>query len=174
MNFFPHIKNWRGYRYVCTGDDYNFVTYGGMQNIIPSVTGSSDDMGKVIPSLKNKLGSVAFEVPGTSASAVDLTCRLVQSVQYDEIMKEVKNASNSHLKGILKYIEGGFIPSDTCTERESSIFDASAGMQLNSNFIKLIAWYRDEYGYTCRIIDLIKYIHKTSKRNNSKLQHVSN
>jgi len=144
----PSNKDWRGGRTAAN-------------NIIPSSTGAAKAVGKVIPALNGKLTGMAFRVPVPNVSVVDLTCRLEKGASYDEIKKVVKAASESGpLKGILAYTEDQVVSSDFNTSSYSSIFDAGAGISLSNNFVKLVSWYDNEYGYSNRVIDLINYIYK--------------
>lgn len=131
---------------------------GAAQNIIPAATGAAKAVGKVIPALNGKLTGMAFRVPVANVSVVDLTCRLNKGASYDEIKKKVKEAAEGPLKGILGYTEDEVVSSDFIGDNHSSIFDASAGISLNNNFVKLISWYDNEYGYSNRVVDLIKYM----------------
>jgi glyceraldehyde 3-phosphate dehydrogenase len=142
----PSAKDWRGGRHAAT-------------NIIPSSTGAAKAVGKVIPSLNGKLTGMAFRVPVSDVSVVDLTARLEKGATYDEIKKAVKEAADGPLKGILEYTEDQVVSSDFLSTPFSSIFDAGAGISLNNNFVKLVAWYDNEYGYSNRVIDLVKYIY---------------
>lgn len=131
---------------------------GAAQNIIPASTGAAKAVGKVIPSLNGKLTGMAFRVPVHDVSVVDLTVRLSKETTYDEIKQKVKEAAEGPLKGILAYTEDDVVSSDFIGDNHSSIFDAKAGIPLNKQFVKLIAWYDNEYGYSNRVVDLIKYI----------------
>ncbi|CAH0389339.1 unnamed protein product [Bemisia tabaci] len=131
---------------------------GAAQNIIPAATGAAKAVGKVIPSLNGKLTGMAFRVPVANVSVVDLTVRLGKDATYDEIKAKVKAAAEGPLKGILGYTEDDVVSSDFIGDTQSSIFDAKAGISLNNKFVKLISWYDNEYGYSSRVIDLIKYI----------------
>lgn len=131
---------------------------GAAQNIIPASTGAAKAVGKVIPSLNGKLTGMAFRVPVANVSVVDLTVRLGKGASYDAIKQKVKEAANGPLKGILDYTEDAVVSSDFIGSTHSSIFDASAGIPLNDNFVKLISWYDNEFGYSCRVIDLIKFM----------------
>ncbi|XP_013791318.1 glyceraldehyde-3-phosphate dehydrogenase-like [Limulus polyphemus] len=143
----PSSKAWRDGR-------------GASQNIIPASTGAAKAVGKVIPELNGKLTGMAFRVPVADVSVVDLTCRLEKGASYDDIKNAVKSASESdNWKGILGYTEDAVVSSDFIGDSHSSIFDASAGISLNKNFVKLVSWYDNEYGYSCRVADLIKYVH---------------
>jgi glyceraldehyde 3-phosphate dehydrogenase len=128
------------------------------QNIIPASTGAAKAVGKVIPDLNGKLTGMAFRVPVMDVSVVDLTCRLAKGASYDQIKAAVKAASEGPMKGILGYTEDQVVSSDFIGDTHSSIFDARAGIALNSQFVKLITWYDNEYGYSCRVVDLIKYV----------------
>lgn len=143
----PSNKDWRGGRTAA-------------MNIIPSATGAAKAVGKVIPALNGKLTGMAFRVPVPDVSVVDLTCRIEKGATYDEIKAVVKAASESEkLKGILGYTEDEVVSSDFITCTLSSIFDARAGISLNNNFVKLVSWYDNEYGYSARVVDLIKYVY---------------
>lgn len=131
---------------------------GAAQNIIPAATGAAKAVGKVIPDLNGKLTGMAFRVPVHDVSVVDLTVRLGKAATYDEIKAKVKEASEGSLKGILGYTEDEVVSSDFIGDNRSSIFDAKAGIQISPNFVKLISWYDNEFGYSLRVVDLIKYI----------------
>lgn len=132
---------------------------GAFQNIIPASTGAAKAVGKVIPALNGKITGMAFRVPTADVSVVDLTVRLEKAASYDQIKQVVKAASQSpELKGILGYTEDQVVSSDFTGDSHSSIFDADAGISLNPNFVKLISWYDNEYGYSHRVVDLIVYI----------------
>jgi len=132
---------------------------GASQNIIPASTGAAKAVGKVIPELNGKLTGMAFRVPTADVSVVDLTCRIAKEASYEEIKAVVKAAAESdHWKGILGYTEDEVVSTDFLGDSRSSIFDAKAGISLNKNFVKLISWYDNEYGYSCRVVDLIKYM----------------
>ena len=141
----PSKKDWRGGRCASA-------------NIIPSSTGAAKAVGKVIPELNGKLTGMSFRVPTTNVSVVDLTCRLEKSASYDEIKRAIKKASENELKGILAYTEDAVVSSDFLGEECTCIFDATAGIALNDNFVKLIAWYDNEWGYSCKILDLIAHM----------------
>ena len=138
-------KDWRGGR-------------GASQNIIPSSTGAAKAVTKVIPSLKGKLTGMAFRIPTTNVSVVDLTCRLEKAAPYDQIKAAMKKASEGELKGILGYTEEAVVSSDFNGVERTSIFDAAAGISLNDNFVKVVAWYDNEWAYSCKLLDLILYI----------------
>ena len=141
-------KDWRGGR-AASG------------NIIPSSTGAAKMVGEVIPSLKGKLTGMSFRVPTLDVSAVDLTCRLKKSCTYDEIKAVMKKASQTTLKNIVGYTEEPVVSTDFIGEVCTSVFDASAGIMLNPNFVKLVAWYDNEWGYSCKVLDLIDHMSKT-------------
>jgi glyceraldehyde 3-phosphate dehydrogenase len=147
----PSNKDWRGGR-------------GAAQNIIPSSTGAAKAVGKVIPSLNGKLTGMAFRVPTADVSVVDLTVRLARPAKYDEIKAAIRKAADNELHGILKYTEDEVVSSDFIGEPASSIFDANAGIQLNDQFVKLVSWYDNEYGYSCRVVDLIKHVHTVEQQ----------
>jgi len=138
-------KDWRGGR-AASG------------NIIPSSTGAAKAVTKVIPSLKGKLTGMAFRVPTIDVSVVDLTCRLSKSTTYEEICATIKAKSEGEMKGILGYCDEPLVSTDFESDPRSSIFDADAGIMLNPNFVKLVAWYDNEWGYSCRVVDLMKHV----------------
>lgn len=134
---------------------------GAMQNIIPASTGAAKAVSKVIPELAGKLTGMAFRVPVPNVSVVDLTVRLSKPCKYDEIKYAIRMASESGpMEGILGYTEDSIVSSDLMSDSRSSIFDANAGIQLNPNFVKLISWYDNEFGYSCRVVDLVQFISK--------------
>lgn len=142
----PSKKDWRGGR-------------GAAFNIIPSSTGAAKAVGKVIPSLNGKLTGMAFRVPTADVSVVDLTCRLEKPASYDDIKSVMKAASESEqYKGVIGYTEDKVVSSDFITDARTSIFDAGAGISLNDNFVKLVAWYDNEWGYSNKCLDLIKHM----------------
>jgi len=138
----PSKKDWRGGRAAAT-------------NIIPSSTGAAKAVGKVIPELNGKLTGMSFRVPTVDVSVVDLTCRLEKAASYDEIKAVMKAASENELKGILGYTEDAVVSTDFITDPRTSIFDAGAGIALNPNFVKLVAWYDNEWGYSNKVVDLM-------------------
>ena len=138
----PSKKDWRGGR-------------GAAQNVIPASTGAAKAVALVLPQLKGKLTGMAFRVPTPDVSVVDLTFRTAKATSYKEICAAMKAASETSLKGILGYTEEEVVSSDFIGDPRSSIFDAGAGMELNSNFFKVVSWYDNEWGYSCRVIDLM-------------------
>jgi len=143
----PSKKDWRGGR-------------AAAGNIIPSSTGAAKAVGKVIPDLNGKLTGMAFRVPTLDVSVVDLTCRLEKATTYEEICAAIKKASENELKGILGYTEDEVVSSDFIHDSRTSIFDAKAGIMLNSNFVKLVSWYDNEWGYSNKVVDLIMHMAK--------------
>ncbi|MFP6906013.1 MAG: type I glyceraldehyde-3-phosphate dehydrogenase [Verrucomicrobiota bacterium] len=141
----PSKKDWRGGRGACF-------------NIIPSSTGAAKAVGKVIPELNGKLTGMAFRVPTPNVSVVDLTCRLEKPATYEEIKAAMKEASEGSLKGIMGYTEDAVVSSDFYGESCTSFFDADAGIALNDNFVKLVSWYDNEWGYSCKLLDLVAHI----------------
>lgn len=141
----PSKRNWRNGR-------------SAIGNIIPSSTGAAKACTLVIPELKGKLTGMAFRVPTLDVSVVDLTCRLEKSCTYEEICKAVKDASENEMKNILGYTEDAVVSSDFYTDSRTSIFDAKAGIMLNDHFVKLVAWYDNEWGYSNKILDLIEHM----------------
>lgn len=138
----PSKKDWRGGR-------------GASQNIIPSSTGAAKAVALVLPELKGKLTGMAFRVPTPDVSVVDLTFKTAKSTSYKEICAAMKQASEGELAGILGYTEDAVVSNDFQGDSRSSIFDADAGIELNSNFFKVVAWYDNEWGYSNRVIDLM-------------------
>ncbi len=141
----PSKKDWRGGR-------------AAAGNIIPSSTGAAKAVGKVIPELNGKLTGMAFRVPTLNVSVVDLTCRLEKAASYEDIKAAMKNAAEGDLKGILAYTEDKVVSSDFIGEPCTSVFDAGAGISLNDNFVKVVAWYDNEWGYSVKILDFIEYM----------------
>jgi glyceraldehyde 3-phosphate dehydrogenase len=138
----PSAKDWRGGR-------------GAYQNIIPSSTGAAKAVGLVIPELKGKLTGMSFRVPTANVSVVDLTCRLNKGATYEEIKAVMKKASENELKGILGYTEDEVVSTDFLGDARTSIFDAKAGISLTDNFVKVVSWYDNEWGYSNKLVDLI-------------------
>ena len=129
-----------------------------LNNIVPASTGAAKAVGKVIPELNGKLTGMAFRVPTVDVSVVDLTCRLEKSATFEEVKDAIKKASENDLKGILGYTEEGVVSQDFVSESKTSTFDANASIGLNNNFVKLISWYDNEYGYSSKLVDLAQYI----------------
>jgi len=149
----PSNKDWRGGRSV-------------NNNIIPSSTGAAKAVGKVIPSLNGKLTGLAFRVPTIDVSVVDLVVRLEKSASYDDIKAAAKEAADGPLKGIIEYTDDAVVSADFVGHTASSIFDASAGISLNDKFVKLIAWYDNEWGYSRRVCDLLVFAAKEDAKAN--------
>jgi glyceraldehyde 3-phosphate dehydrogenase len=143
----PSGKDWRSGR-------------GASQNIIPASTGAAKAVGKVLPAVDGKLTGMAFRVGTADVSVVDLTVRLDKGASWKDICHTVKEAANNELKGILGYTEDEVVSSDFISDSRSSIFDAKAGIALNDNFVKLVSWYDNEWGYSNRVVDLALHIHK--------------
>ncbi|ADV50380.1 type I glyceraldehyde-3-phosphate dehydrogenase [Cellulophaga sp. E16_2] len=143
----PSRKDWRGGR-------------SAMLNIIPASTGAAVAVTKVIPALKGKLTGMAFRVPTADVSVVDLTVRLQKETSYEEIKKVFKAASEGELKGILGYTEEAVVSQDFIGDARTSIFDAGAGIELNSKFFKLISWYDNEAGFSNKMLDLVQHVAK--------------
>ena len=141
----PSLKDWRGGR-------------GAGQSIIPSSTGAAKAVGRVIPELNGKLTGMAFRVPTPDVSVVDLTVNLARPTSYDEVKQAMKAASQNGLSGILGYTEDPIVSNDLLGESCTSVFDAGAGMALNDQFMKLVAWYDNEWAYSCKCIDLIRHM----------------
>ncbi len=141
----PSAKDWRGGR-------------AAAGNIIPSSTGAAKAAAKVIPELKGKLTGMSFRVPTLDVSVVDLTCRLEKATTYEEIKAAVKAAADGPMKGVLGYTEEAVVSSDFIGDSRTSIFDAEAGIMLNPNFVKLVAWYDNEWGYSCKVLDMIAHM----------------
>ena len=138
-------KDWRGGR-------------AAAGNIIPSSTGAAKAVGKVIPSLNGKLTGMSFRVPTLDVSVVDLTCNLAKPTSYEEICKAMKEASEGDMKGIIEYVDEDVVSSDFLNDIHTSIFDAKAGIQLTDTFVKLVAWYDNEWGYAHKLVDLACYM----------------
>lgn len=141
----PSKKDWRGGR-------------AAAHNIIPSSTGAAKAVGSVIPELKGKLTGMSFRIPTIDVSVVDLTCRLAKPATYEQIKAAMKKASENEMKGILGYTEDEVVSSDFIHDARTSIFDAKAGIALNDNFVKLVSWYDNEWGYSNKVVDLICYM----------------
>jgi len=133
-------------------------------NIIPSTTGAAAAVGKVLPQLKGKLTGMAFRVPTTDVSVVDLTVKLKKPATYKQIKETIKKATQTNMKGIMCYTEDEVVSTDFIGDKHSCIFDASAGISLNSTFVKLIAWYDNELGYSTRLVDLLLHMAKVDRR----------
>eukprot|EP00656_Telonema_subtile_P051410 TRINITY_DN68_c0_g1_i1.p1 TRINITY_DN68_c0_g1~~TRINITY_DN68_c0_g1_i1.p1 ORF type:complete len:350 (+),score=110.52 TRINITY_DN68_c0_g1_i1:165-1214(+) len=143
----PSMKDWRGGRAACF-------------NIIPSSTGAAKAVGKVLPELNGKLTGMSLRVPTINVSVVDLTVRLENGASYEDICKTVKSAADGELNGILAYTEDAVVSSDFITDYHSSIFDATAGIAMSDNFVKLVSWYDNEAGYSARVLDLMQKMAK--------------
>jgi glyceraldehyde 3-phosphate dehydrogenase len=142
----PSGKNWRDGR-------------AASANIIPASTGAAKAVGKVIPELNGKLTGMAFRVPTTDVSVVDLTCRLEKPASYDDIKAAMKAASEGAMKGVLGYTEDQVVSSDFIGEPRTSVFDAGAGIALTDHFVKVVSWYDNEWGYSSKVLDLIAHMH---------------
>jgi glyceraldehyde 3-phosphate dehydrogenase len=127
-------------------------------NIIPATTGAAKAVGKVIPDLNGKLTGMAFRIPTIDVSVVDLTCRLEKAASYDAIKAAMKAASEGPMKGILAYTEDDVVSTDFVGETCTSVFDAGAGISLNDHFAKVVSWYDNEWGYSCKVLDLIAHM----------------
>ena len=138
-------KDWRGGR-------------AAAGNIIPSSTGAAKAVGKVIPSLNGKLTGMSFRVPTLDVSVVDLTCNLAKPTSYEEICKAMKEAAEGEMKGIIEYVDEDVVSSDFLNDIHTSIFDAKAGIGLTDTFVKLVAWYDNEWGYAHKLVDLACYM----------------
>ena len=138
-------KNWR-------------LSRSCFENIIPSTTGAAKAVGKVIPELKGKLTGMSMRIPSADVSIVDLTCRLEKGATYDEICAAVKAAVDGPMAGVMEYVDEEVVSSDFRTDPHTSIFDAKAGISLNPNFVKLVAWYDNEWGFSNKMLDLTAYI----------------
>lgn len=147
----PSKKDWRGGR-------------GAGANIIPSSTGAAKAVGKVIPELNGKLTGMAFRVPTPDVSVVDLTVRLAKEATYEEVKAAVKEASETYMKGVLGYTEDAVVSTDFVGEKRTSVFDATAGIALNGNFMKLVSWYDNEWGYSNKVVDLIVHMAKVDRQ----------
>ena len=145
----PSVKDWRGGR-------------GAAQNIIPSSTGAAKAVGKVIPALNGKLTGMAFRVPTPDVSVVDLTVNLERPTSYEAVKEAMRAASEGPMRGILGYTEVEVVSSDFLGDSCTSIFDAGAGIALTDTFMKLVAWYDNEWGYSCKCVDLIRHINSAA------------
>ncbi|KAL7902534.1 glyceraldehyde-3-phosphate dehydrogenase [Trichoderma sp. SZMC 28014] len=143
----PSGKDWRGGR-------------GAAQNIIPSSTGAAKAVGKVIPAMNGKITGMSFRVPTANVSVIDLTVRLEKAASYEEITNAVKKAADGELKGIMAYTNDEIVSTDMLGNTHSSIFDIKAGISLNPNFVKLVSWYDNEWGYSRRVLDLLAHVAK--------------
>ena len=143
----PSLKDWRGGR-------------GILENIIPSSTGAAKALGKVIPVLNGKLTGMAFRVPTSDVSVVDLTVELEKEASYDEICAAMKKASEGEMAGVLGYTDEANVSTDFRGDSHPSIFDAKAGIALDSTFVKVVAWYDNEYGYTCNMMRVVEHVGK--------------
>ncbi|HKJ08297.1 MAG TPA: type I glyceraldehyde-3-phosphate dehydrogenase [Gammaproteobacteria bacterium] len=141
----PSMKDWRGGR-------------GILENIIPSSTGAAKAVGKVLPELNGKLTGMAFRVPTSDVSVVDLTAELVKGASYEDICKAMKAASEGDLKGVLGYTEEKVVSTDFRGMSTPSIFDAGAGIALDDTFVKVVSWYDNEYGYTCNMLRMVCHV----------------
>lgn len=144
----PSKKDWKGGRAAAI-------------NIIPSTTGAAKAVGLVIPKVKGRLTGMSFRVPTPTVSVVDLTVRTVKQTSYQDICAAMKRASETYLKGILAYTDEKVVSTDFIHDPHSSIFDADSGIELNNRFFKLVAWYDNEWGYSCRTVDLIRMVGKS-------------
>ena len=140
----PSKKDWRGGR-------------AASYNIIPSSTGAAKAVGKVIPSLNGKLTGMSFRVPTVDVSVVDLTCNLEKPATYEEICEAVKKASENEMKGIVEYVSDPVVSSDFIHDEHTCIFDSTAGIALTDTFVKLVAWYDNEWGYSNKVVDTVEY-----------------
>ena len=145
-------KDWRGGR-------------AASYNIIPSTTGAAKAVGEVIPNLKGKLTGMSFRVPTLNVSVVDLTCNLKTPTTYDEIVEAIKQSANGELKGILDYTDEPVVSSDFIGNSNTCVFDIKAGIMLSPTFVKLVAWYDNEWGYSNKVVDLIAHMHNVDYKN---------
>jgi glyceraldehyde 3-phosphate dehydrogenase len=141
----PSMKDWRGGR-------------GVLENIIPSSTGAAKAVGKVLPQLNGKLTGMAFRVPTSDVSVVDLTVELDKGASYEEICNAMKAASQGPMKGVLAYTEDSVVSTDFRGESCTSTFDAKAGIQMDDTFVKLVSWYDNEWGYSCKVVEMARVI----------------
>ena len=142
----PSRKDWRGGR-------------SAVANIIPSSTGAAKAVGKVIPELNGKLTGMAFRVPTPDVSVVDLTVRIKKAASFEEVKAALKEASENEMAGVLGYTEEAVVSQDFVSEPRTSVFDAGASIALSENFLKLVSWYDNEFGYSTKLVDLATYIH---------------
>lgn len=147
----PSKKDWRGGRAAAA-------------NIIPSSTGAAKAVGKVIPSLNGKLTGMSFRVPTVDVSVVDLTVNLEKGASYDQIVEAVKKACENEMKGIMTWTDEDLVSSDFIHESHTSIFDVKAGIQLSDTFVKLVAWYDNEWGYSCKVLDLAAHMYDVENK----------
>jgi glyceraldehyde 3-phosphate dehydrogenase len=143
----PSNKDWRGGR-------------GILENIIPSSTGAAKAVGKVIPELNKKLTGMAFRVPTSDVSVVDLTVELSKEATYEAICAAMKAASEGAMKGVLGYTDDKVVATDFRGESRTSIFDADAGMALDGTFVKVVSWYDNEWGYSCKVLEMVRVMAK--------------
>ena len=143
-------KNWR-------------LGRASFDNIIPSTTGAAKAVGKVIPELNGKLTGMSLRIPTADVSLVDLTCRLEKPAKYDEICAAMKAAAEGPMAGVLGYTDEEVVSSDFRTDARTSIFDAKAGISLNDNFVKVVAWYDNEWGYSNKMVELMCYVDSVRK-----------
>jgi len=141
----PSMKDWRGGR-------------GVLENIIPSSTGAAKAVGKVLPQLNGKLTGMAFRVPTSDVSVVDLTVELEKGASYEDICNAMKEASQGSMKGVLAYTEDSVVSTDFRGESCTSTFDAKAGIQMDDTFVKLVSWYDNEWGYSCKVVEMARVI----------------
>ena len=141
----PSMKDWRGGR-------------GILENIIPSSTGAAKAVGKVLPMLNGKLTGMAFRVPTSDVSVVDLTVETDKPASYEEICAAMKAASEGPMKGVLAYTEEKVVSTDFRGEACTSVFDAEAGIQMDDTFVKLVSWYDNEWGYSCKVVEMARVI----------------
>jgi glyceraldehyde 3-phosphate dehydrogenase len=141
----PSNKDWRGGR-------------GILENIIPSSTGAAKAVGVVIPELNKKLTGMSFRVPTSDVSVIDLTVELLKEASYEEICAAMKAASQGPMKGVLGYTEAKVVSTDFRGEAMTSVFDADAGIALDKTFIKVVAWYDNEWGYSCKVLEMVRVI----------------
>jgi glyceraldehyde 3-phosphate dehydrogenase len=141
----PSKKDWRGGR-------------GILENIIPSSTGAAKAVGKVIPELNKKLTGMSFRIPTSDVSVVDLTVELANPATYEQICAAMKAASEGPMKGVLGYTEDKVVATDFRGESRTSVFDADAGIALDDTFVKVVAWYDNEWGYSCKVLEMVRVI----------------